>query len=113
MWDVGDVAAGQRSTLAIRATVNPGTDGTTITNVASIQVLDQTDADPSNDDGTQPISVLPASGTNAGGGGELGTGGTAATGANIARGLSAMLFLSVIGAFAVLASRRRRHARDR
>lgn len=44
LWSVGSIAAGESHTLAITATVNAGTAGTTITNTATIAAVDQREA---------------------------------------------------------------------
>ncbi len=48
-WYVGIVPPGGAVTLALQATVDTGTGGTTITNTASVDFLSQNDPDPSND----------------------------------------------------------------
>ena len=63
LWDVGSLAAGESAALQIRASVNSGTAGSTITNGASVSAADQTDPDPSDDAATAPADVAPAGGT--------------------------------------------------
>ncbi len=63
LWDVGSLAVGETAALQIRANVNNGTAGTTITNGASVSGEDQTDPHPNNDADTAPADVAPAGGT--------------------------------------------------
>jgi uncharacterized repeat protein (TIGR01451 family) len=69
VWDVGSVGVGAIASLHIRATVGPGTTGTTITNRAAVARLDQEDPDPTNDSATVDITIA---GPPGGGGGSLG-----------------------------------------
>jgi uncharacterized repeat protein (TIGR01451 family) len=63
LWDVGALAVGETAVLQIRASVNSGTAGTTITNGASVSGEDQTDPDPSDDAATAPADVAAGGGT--------------------------------------------------
>jgi uncharacterized repeat protein (TIGR01451 family) len=45
VWDIPSLASGQSATLAITATVNGGTAGSTLPNTATVTGLDQTDPD--------------------------------------------------------------------
>jgi uncharacterized repeat protein (TIGR01451 family) len=83
VWTVGDLPVGASATLVLRARVQAGTAGTTITNVASVSVLDQTDPTPGDGTDPAPIDVGGASGGNGGGSGG-GTGGAGGTGATTA-----------------------------
>jgi uncharacterized repeat protein (TIGR01451 family) len=61
LWFVGNLAAGDTATVQINATVDSGTAGSTITNVASLSALDQIDTDSSNDTASvdiEPIVLL-------------------------------------------------------
>ncbi|MCP3978221.1 MAG: DUF11 domain-containing protein, partial [bacterium] len=57
LWTVGTVDDGAGATLLLRATVDPGTATTTLTNVTSGLTADQTDSTPGNDVGTVDITV--------------------------------------------------------
>lgn len=57
VWAVGGVASGTSATLAIVATVNPGTEGLAIVNQARITASDQGDAVPGNNLATATITV--------------------------------------------------------
>ena len=57
VWDVGSLAAGSTATLAITATPNAGTQGSTITNTASLDTLDQFDSDFSNNTASVDVTV--------------------------------------------------------
>lgn len=59
LWLIGTITAGGSATLAIDATVNPFTAGSTITNTATITALDQIDAVPANDSGS--VDIVPVS----------------------------------------------------
>jgi uncharacterized repeat protein (TIGR01451 family) len=63
LWDVGSLAVGESAVLHIRATVNSGTAGTTITNRASVSAADQTDRDPGDDAASASADVASAGGT--------------------------------------------------
>jgi uncharacterized repeat protein (TIGR01451 family) len=63
---VGSLTNGATATLQITATVNAGTGGSTLTNIASVSTLDQADPTAANNSATVAISVVTASG---GGGG--------------------------------------------
>ena len=63
LWDVGSLAAGETAVLQIRASVNSGTAGTTITNGASVSGEDQTDPNPNDDADTAPANVAAGGGT--------------------------------------------------
>ncbi|MCP3981608.1 MAG: DUF11 domain-containing protein, partial [bacterium] len=57
VWTVGPVNDGANATLILRATVDAGTSGATITNTTSGLTADQTDAVGGNDVGTVDITV--------------------------------------------------------
>ncbi|GBF31135.1 hypothetical protein MnTg04_01089 [bacterium MnTg04] len=56
-WFVGAVSAGSNATLNIQASVDTGTAGTTITNVASVTFLSQNDPNSAND--TASVDIVP------------------------------------------------------
>jgi len=58
-WTIGTLASGASETLTITATVDAGTAGTTITNVAAVAAAIETDIDPSNDSDSASV-VIPA-----------------------------------------------------
>jgi uncharacterized repeat protein (TIGR01451 family) len=58
LWTVGNVNAGASATLVLTATVNSGTGGEIITNMASITHVDQSDSVISNNSGYIEILVL-------------------------------------------------------
>ncbi len=60
VWTVGDVPAGEGTTLHISATVDAGTAGTTLTNTAAISQSDQNDPLPGNDQASAAIQVTEA-----------------------------------------------------
>lgn len=57
IWTLGSLAASAADTLRITATVDMGTAGQTITNVASVSGVDQTDSNTANDTDSAPIMV--------------------------------------------------------
>lgn len=57
LWTVGSLSNGNSATLLITATVNPGTAGTAITNVAEISAVDQADSNASNNIAREVIGV--------------------------------------------------------
>jgi uncharacterized repeat protein (TIGR01451 family) len=59
IWTAGDIASGNVVTLTLRATVDAGTGGQTITNTARIVALDQTDPVAGNDLDQADIIVAP------------------------------------------------------
>ena len=56
-WQVGDLAAGESATLSLTATVDAGTGGLLITNLAAIEAAGQTDPDAGNNSDTADIRV--------------------------------------------------------
>ena len=56
LWNVGTITNGATSTLTITATVDAGTAGTTITNVASYTTSTSVDNNPGNNTGTAVVS---------------------------------------------------------
>jgi len=56
-WFVGTVSAGSNATLNIQASVDTGTAGTTITNIASVTFLSQNDPNSAND--TASVDIIP------------------------------------------------------
>jgi uncharacterized repeat protein (TIGR01451 family) len=102
VWSVGSVAVGETAGLQIRARVDDGTAGTTLTNRALVSAVDQGDPTPSDDDASAPV-VVAAAGGPGGGGGD-----TAFTGFPGAGVIAWMFGLAMLGLFALaLASRRR------
>ena len=59
LWAVGTLMSGLAETLDIVVTTAAGTAGTTPTNSAALQSLDQVDSNPSNDTGTASVNVVP------------------------------------------------------
>ncbi|MCW2120516.1 Ig-like domain-containing protein, partial [Flavobacterium sp. 7A] len=57
LWSIGNLANGSIATLTIKATVNPGTFGSTITNTTSAVTSDQADSNVGNNIGT--VSIVP------------------------------------------------------
>jgi len=57
IWDLGGLAAGAADTLKITASVDAGTQGTTLVNTASVLATDQGDPDPDNDADVAEIGV--------------------------------------------------------
>ncbi len=57
IWDIGEIANGAIVTITITATVDAGTTGSTITNTAAVQALDQIDPNPDNDINSAEITV--------------------------------------------------------
>ncbi len=112
VWDVGDVPPDGSATLVIRASVDPGTAGTTIVNGAAVSAMDQADPTPDDDAGTAPIDVGGSGGGSGGGGsgggsggGGAGTGGTALTGLPGGRTTFAWLFaLALLGLVALVSA---------
>jgi uncharacterized repeat protein (TIGR01451 family) len=49
VWAVGDLAGGSSAWLELRSSVDPGTEGTTISNFAEVSCLQESDPDPGND----------------------------------------------------------------
>ncbi len=60
IWDVGTVASAGSATLTITASVDAGTNGTTIVNIASVTSVDQADHNAANDSDTVDITVQSA-----------------------------------------------------
>jgi uncharacterized repeat protein (TIGR01451 family) len=56
-WNVGDLNVGESVILHITATVDVGTAGTTITNIATISAVHQTDPNPNNNTDVAAITV--------------------------------------------------------
>jgi uncharacterized repeat protein (TIGR01451 family) len=99
VWSVGSLAVGETAGLQIRAKVDDGTAGTTLTNRALVSAVDQGDPTPSDDAATAPVVVAAAGGPG---------GGTAFTGFPGAGAIAWMFGLAMLGLFALaLASRRR------
>lgn len=57
LWTVGALLAGDSATLVVTATVDAGTSGSTITNTASLNNVDQPDTDPTNNIDTAIVTV--------------------------------------------------------
>jgi uncharacterized repeat protein (TIGR01451 family) len=57
VWNVGGVSNGASATLTLTATVNAGTNGSTITNTASVTRSDQADPNPANDSDSADFTV--------------------------------------------------------
>lgn len=57
VWNIGDLADGASATLSIQATVNGGTNGSSVTNTAFVSALDQTDGNSTNDSADATINV--------------------------------------------------------
>jgi uncharacterized repeat protein (TIGR01451 family) len=74
VWDVGSLAVGETAGLQIRARVESGTAGTTITNRANVSAADQSDPTPGDDADSAPIGVEAAGGGAGPGGGTAFTG---------------------------------------
>ncbi len=104
IWTVGSLAVGETAGLLIRATVDDGTAGTTLTNRALVSAVDQGDPTPGDDAATAPVVVAVA----AGGGGSGGDGGTAFTGFPSAALIAWMFGLMMLGMFALALGTRRR-----
>lgn len=60
IWSVGTLAAGATAGLVLRAMVDAGTGGRTITNVATVTASNQSDGDPSNNSASASIVVQSA-----------------------------------------------------
>ena len=102
-WSVGSLVVGETAGLQIRARVDGGTAGTTVTNRALVSAVDQGDPTPGDDDATAPVVVVEAAG-----GPGVDDGGTAFTGFPSAAVIAWMFGLAMLGLFALaLASRRR------
>ena len=103
VWSVGSLAVGEAAVLEIRARVDGGTAGTTITNRAVVAAVDQGDPSPGDDADTAPVVVRSA------GGGIGPDDGTAFTGLPGGPGLIAWMFgLAMLGVFALMVGGRRR-----
>ncbi len=103
VWSVGSLVVGETAGLQIRARVDGGTAGTTVTNRALVSAVDQGDPTPGDDDATAPVVVVEAAG-----GPGVDDGGTAFTGFPSAAVIAWMFGLAMLGLFALaLASRRR------
>ena len=63
LWTLGTLPSGQTATLQLTATLNAGTGGSTLTNMASVSALDQTDPVPGNDSAAVDVSVAATSGS--------------------------------------------------
>ncbi len=59
LWDIGSLNNGTSATITIRTTVNVGTVGAVITNIATLSGLDQTDSNNANDSASATITVQP------------------------------------------------------
>jgi len=57
VWNVGTIGQGAAATLSITVSVDPGTEGSTIGNTATVTALDQNDANATNDSDTVEITV--------------------------------------------------------
>ncbi|HVP57933.1 MAG TPA: hypothetical protein VMU02_07520 [bacterium] len=57
IWTVGPVNAGDHAGLAIQVTVDAGTQGRSITNVAAVSAIDQVDPEPANDRDSVTVAV--------------------------------------------------------
>ncbi len=100
VWTVGSLAVGETAGLQIRAGVDDGTAGTTITNRALVSAVDQGDPTPSDDAATAPVAVEAAGGP--------GGGPTAFTGFPGAGVIAWMFGLAMLGLFALALGSRRR-----
>lgn len=60
IWTIGTLANTAQATLVINTQVDVGTEGSTITNAADVQAVDQTDPNTSNNTGSVDITVIPA-----------------------------------------------------
>ncbi len=60
LWDVGSINSGTSTQLRITVTVDAGTQGTTITNTATITAMDQTDPYPTDNTDNRDITVSTA-----------------------------------------------------
>jgi len=60
IWDIGTLANGAQATLVLNVSVNVGTEGSTITNAADINSVDQTDPESNNNTGSVEVTVVPA-----------------------------------------------------
>ncbi|VAW08066.1 internalin, putative, partial [hydrothermal vent metagenome] len=56
-WTVGSITNGSTSTLTIVATVDSGTEGSTILNTAAVSAVNETDTNPANDSDDASINV--------------------------------------------------------
>jgi uncharacterized repeat protein (TIGR01451 family) len=114
VWAVGALPLDASATLRIRARVDQGVAGQSITNVAGVSAMDQTDPAPDDDSASAPIVVAASGGGSGGaggsGGGTGGTGGSALTGAEVEHLIGWMFGLMLAGlatlAFEHLARRR-------
>ena len=107
VWSVGSLAVGETAGLQIRARVDDGTAGTTLTNRALVSAVDQGDPTPSDDAATAPV-VVEATGGSGGDPSDGGTGGTAFTGFPGAALIAWMFGLAMLGLFALALGTRRR-----
>jgi uncharacterized repeat protein (TIGR01451 family) len=57
VWDVGAIANANSAGLSITATIDPGTAGSTLSNIGSITAADQTDPDPSTNADSAAVYV--------------------------------------------------------
>jgi uncharacterized repeat protein (TIGR01451 family) len=57
LWTLGDLSAGTTHTLGLRASTDPGTGGSTITNTSTLSGIDQTDSNGANNSGVATIIV--------------------------------------------------------
>lgn len=64
LWDIGTIGIGQSETLIITASVDAGTNGTTLTNTAEVTASTQYDSDTSNNSAVIDITVLAGSGAD-------------------------------------------------
>jgi uncharacterized repeat protein (TIGR01451 family) len=103
IWTVGALAVGETAGLQIRARVEDGTAGTTLTNRALVSAVDQGDPTPGDDAATAPVVVVAAAGGGPGGGG-----GTAFTGFPSETLIAWMFGLAMLGLFALALGSRRR-----
>jgi uncharacterized repeat protein (TIGR01451 family)/uncharacterized repeat protein (TIGR02059 family) len=58
IWDIGSLANGAQATLVINATVNGNTEGSTITNTANLNSMDQIDPNATNNTGSVDVDVI-------------------------------------------------------
>lgn len=60
IWDIGTLGNGAQATLVLNATVNPNTEGSTITNTANLSSMDQIDPNATNNTGSVDVDVIVA-----------------------------------------------------
>ena len=106
-WQVGTLAVGETATLVIRTKIDASASGS-ITNVATVQTLDQTDTNKNNDVASKTVKLQSPGGSNGGSGAVAG--GTAFTGWNPTNPVVSMLALLLLGLLALAEDRRRRRS---